>query len=114
MPTYTYHCPLCRDETDLFHSIKECDSLQRCPVCHAPMTREVSAPAVLFLSSDLWTEPRYISQLEHTPAERIDMGRSPSARSPEAMCSSRSEMIEKVARRGFKVTSGAPVRSKKK
>lgn len=110
MPLYNYLCDSCNEEYDIIHSMKDCDVPQLCKVCQTTMHRVPCAPAVLFESSDLWTEPRYISQLEYTPEQRIDMGRKPTARSREAYCSSRRELLEKVAQREMKVVSGGGVK----
>lgn len=39
MPEYHYRCDDCDFETDLIHSISECDDVHTCGVCPSPMHR---------------------------------------------------------------------------
>jgi len=42
MPTYTYHCPECGHEFDLFHSMSD-ESVKHCPECGAEAQRKIGA-----------------------------------------------------------------------
>ena len=46
MPLYTYRCPTCGTQQDLFAKIVERNKLTLCPACADTMERLVQAPAV--------------------------------------------------------------------
>lgn len=87
-----------------------------CPKCGSAHWGPIpgNPPKVMFASSDLnWHSEnggrgRHISQLELPLDEKVDAGLNIRQNDNFAYCKSRQEIVEKAARRGYKITSGAP------
>lgn len=45
MPLYGFKCTVCSREEDMYLSISESGSTQRCPICHSDMERTLTSPA---------------------------------------------------------------------
>jgi len=54
---YIYRCPECSLTTEVYHSIKDCDSFEiKCPNCKSfSMKRLLSAPPVHYKGSGFYT-----------------------------------------------------------
>lgn len=113
MPTYQYFCQKCAKATDLWHPMKACNDPHPCPTCSWRMTRDVVLVAIQPPQDAGWEfrnngRGQYIPQLELELNDKVDAGLDIKKNDPYAYCRSRSEIVEKAARRGKRVVSGAP------
>ena len=112
-PSYDYRCPSCNYEQELVHPMSHCDRKRECPKCNTGMRRDIVLVAIQPPQDSGWEfecggRGRYISQLELPLDEKVDAGLDIKRSDPYAFCRSRSEIVEKAARRGKKILSGAP------
>lgn len=117
MPTYAYACPACGFATDLWHPMVACNDPHPCMVCQVGMQRRVVLVAIQPPQDSNWQfenngRGRYIGQLELPLEDKVDAGLNIKKNDPYAYCRSRNEIVEKAARRGKRIVSGAPRSSK--
>jgi hypothetical protein len=91
----------------------QCDHKHPCPLCEENMQRQVVLVAIQPPPDAFWEfenggRGRHISQLELPLEEKVDAGLDIKKNDPYAYCRSRNEIVEKAARRGKRIVSGAP------
>ncbi|MBE7438715.1 MAG: zinc ribbon domain-containing protein [Spirochaetales bacterium] len=82
MPTYTYHCPACDRNFDVFQSMKD-EPLRSCDVCGAAVQRMIGAGAgIVFKGSGFYvTDYRKSEPSSTTNAAAEKSGPAPSSSS---------------------------------
>jgi putative FmdB family regulatory protein len=113
VPVYEYGCQKCGKTEDIVHGMGQCDDVFLCKNCGVRMSRNIVAVAVHPPADAFWEyenggRGRHISQLELPLEEKVDAGLNIRQNDNFAYCRSRQEIVEKAARRGSKIVSGAP------
>lgn len=81
MPLYEYRCKNCGHQFEKIQSFSAPDE-KECPVCHGPLERLISAPAIQFKGSG-WYATDYASKPSSMKASADSDGKKPETKSAD-------------------------------
>ncbi len=81
MPLYEYRCKNCGHQFEKIQSFSAPDE-KECPVCHGPLERLISAPAIQFKGSG-WYATDYASKPSSMKASADGDGKKPETKSAD-------------------------------
>lgn len=61
-PTYSFRCETCKQESESFHSIKNCPDFITCDGCGQPAQRQMSTGQAFHLSGTGWARDGYTGE----------------------------------------------------